>query len=455
GRQGDVAAADRPAEVGHRLVDQQRPVQSLRRHQSAARPDVCDPVRPRSRALFRPFHRRGRAGSFLQAHRLVRADDHLLQLRFRQRRHPGAGRSDDRSSLPRWPVSDRLQQYPGRVRARHRAAVPEGRLPAGGLVGPGRERGLRLYPKRRPSAVRSGRLPAGAGAAGAVEAGCRRGGVLRLPQIRYAAGGQLPLGLRVGLAGILQLPDRVFRPGDGGRLPGLVQFHQVSERALPGAESHRSADADLFRQSDGDQHHPVLRSDLLPRVQPESVNVSAAEESSMTHVRYALVALLGLLALKVCVPARAGTAMPVDVQVNVDARSAGKPFPHFWEEMFGSGRAVLALRDDYRADLSQVERATGFTYVRAHGILDREVGVFHLDKSGHPVYNFSYVDQIYDGLLARGVKPFVELSFMPPDLDSHPKAPKVFFYHLRASPPKSYPLWDDLIRTFARHLVQR
>ncbi|WP_410222580.1 GH39 family glycosyl hydrolase, partial [Streptococcus pneumoniae] len=100
----------------------------------------------------------------------------------------------------------------------------------------------------------------------------------------------------------------------------------------------------------------------------------------------------------------------------------GTAFPHYWEQMFGSGHAVLALRADYRRDLRMVKQATGFTYVRAHGILDREVGVFELNKQGQPVYNFSYVDQIYDGLLALGVKPYVELSFMPPDLDSKPDA---------------------------------
>jgi len=175
----------------------------------------------------------------------------------------------------------------------------------------------------------------------------------------------------------------------------------------------------------------------------------------MSRIRYALLPLMGLMSLGLSLQAQAASGPVVGVPVNVDAQSAGRPFPHFWEEMFGSGRAVLALRDDYRADLSQVKRATGFTYVRAHGILDRDVGIFHLDEKGQPVYNFSYVDQIYDGLLARGVKPFVELSFMPPDLDSHPQAAKVFFYHLRASPPKSYPLWDGLIKAFARHLVQR
>ncbi len=153
--------------------------------------------------------------------------------------------------------------------------------------------------------------------------------------------------------------------------------------------------------------------------------------------------------------AAAGAPGPRVVRVNVDARAQGTPFPHFWEKMFGSGHAILALRADYRRDLSMVKQVTGFTYVRAHGILDRDVGVFHLTRQGRPVYNFSYVDQIYDGLLARGVKPFVELSFMPPALDSHPQAAKPFFYHLIASPPKSYRLWDGLIRAFARHLVRR
>ena len=61
-----------------------------------------------------------------------------------------------------------------------------------------------------------------------------------------------------------------------------------------------------------------------------------------------------------------------------------------------------------------------FDYVRFHGIFNRGVGVFHLNAQGQPVYNFSYVDQIYDGLLARGVRPFVELSFMPPALAARP-----------------------------------
>ena len=46
--------------------------------------------------------------------------------------------------------------------------------------------------------------------------------------------------------------------------------------------------------------------------------------------------------------------------VTIDAHGAASPFPHFWEQMFGSGRAVLSLRDSYRRDLRQVKQITDF-----------------------------------------------------------------------------------------------
>ena len=122
--------------------------------------------------------------------------------------------------------------------------------------------------------------------------------------------------------------------------------------------------------------------------------------------------------------------------------------------MFGSGRAVLALWDSYRRDLRDVKQITGFRYVRFHAIFHDEVGVYDEDAQGHPLYNFSYVDQIYDGLLAGGVRPFVELSFMPSKLAAK-DALFPFWYKPNVSPPKDWAKWDDLISQFARHLVER
>jgi xylan 1,4-beta-xylosidase len=141
-------------------------------------------------------------------------------------------------------------------------------------------------------------------------------------------------------------------------------------------------------------------------------------------------------------------------KVIIDARGPGRPFPHFWEQTFGSGRAILALRESYRSDLREVKKVTDFRYVRFHAIFHDEVGVYDEDEKGRPIYNFSYVDRIYDGLLNNGVRPFVEISFMPKKLalrqDVH-----AFWYKQIVAPPKDYGKWDDLIRGFAQHLVDR
>jgi xylan 1,4-beta-xylosidase len=151
----------------------------------------------------------------------------------------------------------------------------------------------------------------------------------------------------------------------------------------------------------------------------------------------------------------------------VDARAATTPFPHFWEQTFGSGRAILSLRESYREDLRAVKQATDFESIRFHGILMDEVGLYDPDrKTKNPglaaqaandasVYNFSYVDQIYDGLLENHVRPYVELSFMPKKMASDPAALHAFWYKPNVSPPKDYALWDAMIRALATHLIRR
>jgi len=163
----------------------------------------------------------------------------------------------------------------------------------------------------------------------------------------------------------------------------------------------------------------------------------------------------------------ASAQTPAVERIAVDARGPSTPFPHFWEETFGSGRAILSLRESYRNDLRSVKQITNFDSVRFHGILMDEVGLYDPDrKTQNPglaaqaandasVYNFSYIDQIYDGLLANGVRPFVELSFMPKKMASDPNALHAFWYKQNVSPPKDYKLWDAMITAFGQHLVER
>ncbi len=165
------------------------------------------------------------------------------------------------------------------------------------------------------------------------------------------------------------------------------------------------------------------------------------------------VCLLTALSLAALRPASAQKAPSPEV-IEIDTQAPSHPFPHFWEQMFGSGRAVLSLRESYRDDLREVKAITDFQYVRFHAIFHDEVGLYGEDAAGKPVYNFSYVDQIYDGLLQNHVRPMVELSFMPKKLaaanDIHP-----FWYKQNVSPPKDYDRWAAMISALAKHFIDR
>src|SRR5260370_14452462 len=99
--------------------------------------------------------------------------------------------------------------------------------------------------------------------------------------------------------------------------------------------------------------------------------------------------------------------------INIDASAPSHPFQHFWEKMFGSGRAILTLREGYRNDLRAVKEITGFEYVRFHAIFHDETGIYDEDEHGVSVYNFAYIDQIYDGLIENNVRHLCEITIIP------------------------------------------
>ncbi|MDR3613832.1 MAG: glycosyl hydrolase [Candidatus Obscuribacterales bacterium] len=141
----------------------------------------------------------------------------------------------------------------------------------------------------------------------------------------------------------------------------------------------------------------------------------------------------------------------------IDANRAGKPFPHFWEKAFGSCHACITLAEDWRKDVDTLKRIVDVKHIRFHGIFDKETGIYGGDdEKGNLLLNFTRIDQIYDGLLAHGVRPFVELSFMPPAMgDDIDGAVHPFKYHPIVAPPKNPAKWFELIQRFADHLVKR
>jgi len=126
--------------------------------------------------------------------------------------------------------------------------------------------------------------------------------------------------------------------------------------------------------------------------------------------------------------------------------------PHFWEHTIGSGHATLGLRADWQRQLKRAHDELGMKHVRFHGILSDDMGTL-IDQSGQLLYSFFNADQIFDYLLSIGMKPFVELSFMPTALSSGDQI--VFHYRANVTPPRDPAEWSVLIRKLVQHWVDR
>jgi xylan 1,4-beta-xylosidase len=127
-----------------------------------------------------------------------------------------------------------------------------------------------------------------------------------------------------------------------------------------------------------------------------------------------------------------------------------------WRECIGTGRLSLALRKDYLDSLALVQKEIGFRYIRGHGLLHDDIGIFReyeWEGETHVLYNFTYIDQIFDAFLDLGLKPFVEIGFMPGALASSTET--VFWWKGNVTPPKDYGQWRDLIHAVVTHFVDR
>jgi xylan 1,4-beta-xylosidase len=135
-----------------------------------------------------------------------------------------------------------------------------------------------------------------------------------------------------------------------------------------------------------------------------------------------------------------------------DFQASAAPFPHFWEHTVGSGHATLALRADWQRQMKRAHEELGMKHVRFHGLLCDDMGTL-ITQNDERLYSFFNADQICDFLLSIGMKPFVELSFMPLALSSG--AQTVFHYRANVTSPKDYSKWGTLIHDLAAHWVCR
>ena len=160
---------------------------------------------------------------------------------------------------------------------------------------------------------------------------------------------------------------------------------------------------------------------------------------------------LGLAALIAAVDSSVATTNETSRLISADLQQTNGPLNTMFKFCVGAGRANEGLRADWQRQLTYAHRECGFEYIRMHGLFDDDMGVYR--DWGKPEYNWQYIDELYDFLHRIGMKPFVELGFMPNALASGSKT--IFWYHGNVTPPKDMKKWGDFIRAFVLHLQQR
>ncbi len=117
------------------------------------------------------------------------------------------------------------------------------------------------------------------------------------------------------------------------------------------------------------------------------------------------------------------------VKFSIPDKFQTEPYPHMWERSVGACHALTGLREDYRIALKQVKNDLGFQMVRFHGLLNDDMSVYL--PTAPKKYNFYNIDNLFDFYLSIGMKPLVELSFMPTALASGNQT--VFYYKVCSS----------------------
>ncbi len=149
-------------------------------------------------------------------------------------------------------------------------------------------------------------------------------------------------------------------------------------------------------------------------------------------------------------PVLASETLPRHIEI--DIRNAGKSLDRFFDHCVGADYPGTTIRDDSRAQLKTVVDDLGFRYIRFHAIFHDALGTVRQDQRGEISYDWTQIDKLYDALLARGIKPFVELGFTPKALATSNNS--IFYWQGNTSHPQLGP-WKDLVAAFIHHISER
>ena len=138
--------------------------------------------------------------------------------------------------------------------------------------------------------------------------------------------------------------------------------------------------------------------------------------------------------------------------IKARATDPGKPLVHFWSNCVGAGRANEGLRASWQKQLSRAVQECGFKYLRFHGLFHDDMFVYR-EENNKPVYNWQYIDDLFDAMLDMGIRPFVELGFSPKAMASSNET--LMWWNTCTVPPKDYDKWAELVKEFIRHCQAR
>ena len=122
----------------------------------------------------------------------------------------------------------------------------------------------------------------------------------------------------------------------------------------------------------------------------------------------------------------------------------------------GTGRLGLALTEEYLKELEFVQKMIGFSYIRGHGLFSDDVSIYHeYEENGETKveYNYTYIDRIIDSYLKLGIRPYLELGFMPGQLASGTQT--IFYWKGNTTPPKDYKKWTEMVIALLEHFKKR
>lgn len=139
--------------------------------------------------------------------------------------------------------------------------------------------------------------------------------------------------------------------------------------------------------------------------------------------------------------------------IHIDFCSEGQRYKPYWKTCVGAGRANEGLRAAFQRQLRQVQEQIGFRYLRFHGLLHDDMFVVRENVSGEKIYNFQYIDELFDSMLEMQIRPFVELSFFPSCLKGGDATQ--FWWKANITPPETWDGWCALIDRLIRHWLQR